>query len=231
MAIPIGYLEVKKIISATAGEKGNLRDRMFFSLLFGCALRTNELLKLKVDDVVFGDENYIIAHRSKLRTTRKQKGNKGGRPKKIKPRNPTKMLPLPPDIILSLKDFVAVRRKESGKNAVLFQSPFRHRDALSLQNLEYLIKKYTRLAGVQQNKIATYMRKGKEINISRVTLHTFRHSLARLIMEITHDPELKRYMLGHAPRDQTEIYGMYDFMMANEKMNEFWKEVRNKYGE
>ena len=61
--------EVKRLLSVCADNALGSRDRVMFSLLYGCGLRTGELLDLRVDDVKT-DQGLVYIRRSKTGRSR-----------------------------------------------------------------------------------------------------------------------------------------------------------------
>ena len=61
--------EVKRLLSVCADNALGSRDRVMFSLLYGCGLRTGELLDLQVDDVK-SDQGLLYIRQSKTGRSR-----------------------------------------------------------------------------------------------------------------------------------------------------------------
>lgn len=192
--------EVAKII-----ECSNPKYRILIQLLYSAGLRRNELLRLRVQDIDFGQKKIIV---------RRAKGDKD------------RCTLLAPSLEAHLKR-ILVKREElhekdlkdgvgsvylphaldkkfpNAKNEFKWQyffpspvlstdprSGIKRRHHLHFQTLQRAIREATKKA-----KVAKY-----------VTTHTFRHSFATHLLENRHDIRTVQELLGHADLKTTMIY-------------------------
>ncbi|CAI9428917.1 Tyrosine recombinase XerC [Candidatus Ornithobacterium hominis] len=163
--------EINKIIAAVdVSQKHGHRNRAIFETLYGCGLRVSEITALKISDLFF-EEDFIKVW------------GKGGKARLVPLAAYTQKL-----IKLYLNE---ARRHQKVKEKFSDHVFINNRgEALTRVMIFTLVKKYTKLAGIQKN----------------ISPHTFRHSFATHLLENGANLRSIQLMLGHESIMTTEIY-------------------------
>lgn len=163
--------EINKIIaSVDVSKKYGHRNRAIFETLYGCGLRVSELINLKISDIYF-EENFVKVF------------GKGSKVRLVPLAEYTKKV-----IILYLSEVRVHEKIESKYSDIVFLN--NRGGKLTRVMIFTLVKKYTKLAGIDKN----------------VSPHTFRHSFATHLLENGADLRSIQLMLGHQSIMTTEIY-------------------------
>lgn len=192
--------EVARVLACMTGT-----NRLMAGLLYGCGMRLNEVLELRVKDLDFGSNLIIV---------REGKGSKD------------RALPLPGILRASLADQVRVvgqiHKMDIEKGAGHVDLP----DALDRKypgasielGWQYVFPATTIITFSATGKRGRWHihetalqkavgRAGKEAGIvKRATCHTFRHSFATHLLEVGVDIRTIQDLLGHKNLDTTMIY-------------------------
>ncbi|MEI6084382.1 MAG: site-specific tyrosine recombinase XerD [Verrucomicrobiota bacterium] len=164
----LDYGEVERLLAAPpTGTKLGLRDRALLELMYSSGLRISEVSKLTL--------NELNLEAGFLRTT--GKGNK------------ERIVPVGKTAIDWLRRYLAADRPA---RAAVFLST--RGQALSTKTIWHLVKKHTRVAGIQKN----------------IKPHTLRHSFATHLLDNGGDLRVIQEMLGHADISTTQIYTHVD---------------------
>jgi len=156
----------------------NPRDKMLVYALFWSGRRVSELLKLKVGDIDFkkGEIIYTI----------------------LKKREPVRMpVPTPKNLVQKFKEYVQANGIENNPDAWLFPSPYKPNEPLTRQQVDVILKKYSKKFGI-------YTKSGKPLHA-----HAFRHGLAIFLGERARTPQdvnLIRDILQHSDTSITMYY-------------------------
>ncbi len=152
--------EVKKLISVLDNKK----SRLMVSLIYACGFRVSELVNLKASDLNFEESIGYV---------KQGKGRKD------------RIFNIPENLKKSLMK-QAEQQKSLGEE-YLFTGP---KGKLSQRNIQKIIKKASRKAGINKN----------------VHPHTLRHSFATHLLENNVDIRKIQELLGHADLSTTQIY-------------------------
>jgi len=144
-----------------------LRDIAVLELLFATGLRVSELCSLRCADVRL-DEGEIKIY------------GKGAKERYVQIANP--------EVIQALCLYQKVYRDTMEQAGTFFVN--RLHKSLSDQSVRNIVKKYSKLAGVEQH----------------ITPHMFRHSFATLLLEEGVDIRYIQRLLGHSSIVTTQIY-------------------------
>jgi integrase/recombinase XerD len=160
--------EMEKILAAPNVKKTlGARDRAILEVLYAAGLRVSELVNLKPTDINFGSGFLKCC-------------GKGGK---------ERLVPVGAKAREALTRYLEkIRPKQKPTSDYVFIG--KGGDGLSRQFVWQLIKKYSRLAGIQKN----------------ITPHTFRHSFATHLLEGGADLRVVQELLGHADISTTQIY-------------------------
>jgi site-specific recombinase XerD len=171
----IGYLnreEIQALLDAPdPSTRYGLRDRAMLHLAFAGGLRVSELVGLNLADLTLHTQPSVHV----LGKGRKQR-----------------VLPLWKETAGALRDWLKVRGEPKG--TVLFQNA--RGEPMTRSGFKYIVKKYVRIASVQQHSLAA----------KRVSPHSLRHSCAMNTLQATGDVRKVALWLGHASLQSTEIY-------------------------
>ncbi|MBN1128863.1 MAG: integron integrase [Chitinispirillaceae bacterium] len=193
--------EVRAVLSAFDGT-----SRLVAELLYGCGLRLNEALSLRVQDIRFEDKKLAV------------KGGKGDK---------DRTLPLPKSIISKLQELIGRNKRQFDRDCrdeaydgvflpeeVERRSPAAARDfgwywlfpARELTEIDNgLTKKRFHIhATVFQRQMQDAVRKAGITR--RATAHTLRHSYATHLLQAGYDIRQVQEMLGHGDVRTTMIY-------------------------
>lgn len=144
-----------------------LRDRAILELLLASGMRIGELCALKRSNIMYSSNLIKI----------KGKGSK------------ERMIPIyHPRLINDLIMYEKAFDKELKCSEYFFIS--KRKNGISCQSVAYMIKKYSRLAGIGIN----------------ITPHMFRHTFATMLLEQNVDSRQIQLILGHSSIYTTQIY-------------------------
>ncbi|MFP4000686.1 MAG: site-specific tyrosine recombinase/integron integrase [Thermoplasmata archaeon] len=152
--------EVRKLLNSP--ERKNVRDRLILRILYRCGLRVSEVTSLKIQDINF-DEGMI--------TVRGGKGDKD------------RIVPIDDDTL----DLIQLYKGDKDKGVLILSQRGK---ALSNRQVERIVKKYAKRAGLKKN----------------VYPHMLRHSFAVHSLKSGMNLRSVQKMLGHASLTTTQIY-------------------------
>lgn len=147
------------------GNKNKERDYAIAVLFLNCGLRLSELVGINFNDIG-GDRSLRILG----------KGNK------------ERVLYLNDSCIEALEEYKKVRGESKDKNAVFLS---RNKTRISAKTVQFLMKKYFKLAGLSHKKLST---------------HKLRHTAATLMYNNGVDIRVLKDILGHKSISLTQIY-------------------------
>ena len=169
--------DVEALLAAAGGtEPLALRDRLVLELLYGCGLRSQELVGLATDDVRAG-EAQLVVH------------GKGGK---------TRIVPMGEEAAAALRRYLARGRGALGAGrggdatARLGERPLlvtRTGRALLTSDVRRVLLRYCRLAGIEP-----------------ASPHMLRHAYATHMLERGADLRAIQELLGHASVSTTQVY-------------------------
>ncbi len=152
--------EVRKLLNAPPRKK--TRDRLILRILYRCGLRVSELTDLKIQDIDF-EEGMI--------TIRSGKGDKD------------RVVPVDADTL----DLIEFYKAGAEEGALILSE---RGDSLSTRQVERIVKKYAKKAGLKKN----------------VYPHMLRHSFAVHCLKAGMNLRSVQKMLGHSSLTTTQIY-------------------------
>lgn len=155
--------EVKKLLNVSFNSK----SRLMISLLYACGFRISELINLKIVDINFQEKTGYV---------------KQGKGKK------DRLFNIPEFLFEDLKKQVEEQKEINSE--YLFSNPTDINKKLSASNIEKIVRKATKRAGIQKD----------------VHCHTLRHSFATHLLENNVDIRKIQELLGHADLSTTQIY-------------------------
>jgi integrase/recombinase XerD len=155
--------EVKKLIAILYSNK----SRLMVSMLYACGFRISELINLKISDINFEEKTGFV---------KQGKGRKD------------RLFNIPEFLSEDIKK-QAQEQKEIGSE-LLFSNPTDSSKKLSASNIEKIVRKATKRAGIQKD----------------VHCHTLRHSFATHLLENNVDIRKIQELLGHSDLSTTQIY-------------------------
>lgn len=150
-----------------SSQNMSLRDIAVLELLFATGIRVSELCSLKCCDVRL-DEGEIRIY------------GKGAKERFVQIANPA--------VLQALGGYQKAYRQEMEQAGTFFIN--RLKKPLSDQSVRGIVRKYAKLAGVEQH----------------ITPHMFRHSFATLLLEEDVDIRYIQKLLGHSSIVTTQIY-------------------------
>jgi len=169
----IPLTDIERILAAAYAAKKEvfgsmpLRDVAVLELLFATGIRVSELCALKPGDIRL-DEREIKIY------------GKGAKERLVQIANPA--------VLQSLQEYQTIFAPVIEETGTFFVNRL-HRP-LSDQSVRGLVRKYAKLAGVEQH----------------ITPHMFRHSFATLLLEEDVDIRYIQRLLGHSSIATTQIY-------------------------
>jgi len=192
------YLEVKKIISVI--PKDEIRDRAIIEILYGSALRVNEVTRLKLSDIDYEEAAIRV-------TDRKTKSER--------------VVPFNETTLFVLKEYLGKRKsyieKLSGRR------PNYDRNKAESDSRKYL---FISRGGFRMNEstvrnfVSKYVKRSGIEKI--VTPHSFRHACAVSMLKGGAGIRFIQKMLGHSDINTTMIYtrlGLDDLKKAVDNMH------------
>ncbi len=195
----LSVTDVAALFDAAGGtEPLALRDRLALELLYGCGLRSQELVGLRIDEVRLGEAQLVV--RGKGRKTRVVPlGEEAGaalRRYLARGRGAlvgARQAPVPPSIRTAGEPRDAPRDKvPSGFQGRLGDQPLlvsRSGRSLLTSDVRRLLLKYCRLAGIEP-----------------ASPHMLRHAYATHMLERGADLRAIQELLGHASVSTTQVY-------------------------
>jgi integrase/recombinase XerC len=169
--------DVDTLVAATQGtDPLALRDRLILELLYGCGLRSMELVALRLGDVQAAQAQLIVR-------------GKGGK---------MRMVPMGDEAAAALRRYLARGRGELERPQGAANPEPRREAALLLSksgrglltsDVRRLVVKYSRLAGIDQ-----------------ASPHMLRHAYATHMLERGADLRAIQELLGHASVSTTQVY-------------------------
>jgi len=176
--------EVERLVAATEGtDPLALRDRLILEMLYGCGLRTMELVRLRLGDVRAVEAQIVVR-------------GKGGK---------TRVVPLGEEASAALRRYLERGRGELERHAGLAattvdtEAPGHRREAVLLlsrsgrplltSDVRRLVVKYSREAGIDP-----------------ASPHMLRHAYATHMLERGADLRAIQELLGHASVSTTQVY-------------------------
>ena len=170
--------EVKSILKSAYREKNtkkhdtfsfkeSIRNIAILELLFATGIRVSELTSLKPENVDL-KSNYIKVN------------GKGSKERVIQLTNN--------ETLSALKMYKRLFNNQIYEKDYFFIN--RNRSVISEQSVRFMIKKYSKKAGLKRN----------------ITPHTFRHTFATLLLEQDVDIKYIQHFLGHSSIVTTQIY-------------------------
>lgn len=155
--------EVKRLIASLLSNK----SRLMISLLYACGFRVSELMNLKVSDLNFEEKTGFV---------KQGKGRKD------------RLFNIPEFLLEDIRKQVEEQKKLGSE--LLFSNPTDPGKKLSASNIEKIVRKATKRAGIQKD----------------VHCHTLRHSFATHLLENNVDIRKIQELLGHSDLSTTQIY-------------------------
>ncbi len=180
--------QILLILEQPKHTKTGIRDRFIILFLFSTGARLNEMIAVKVKDIVI-DGKYPYARLT----------GKGNKPR---------IVPIPDEMFLeNYRYYCELFHADNNPDAYLFYTTIRgYQDKMSEDNVQRIMKKY----GDAAKKI--------DSSLPSVHPHLFRHSygaqLYRLGLSL---PEIAK-LLGHVDISTTEIYAETDVEMVAEAL-------------
>ncbi len=154
--------EIKKLFSVILSDK----SRLMVSMLYACGFRVSELTGLKIINLDF-DENTGVVKQAKGKKDR--------------------VFNIPKFLLEDLKKQAQAQKEKN--HEYLFSNPT-DGSSLSSENLEKIVRKAAKRAGIQKD----------------VHCHTLRHSFATHLLENNVDIRKIQELLGHSDLSTTQIY-------------------------
>jgi integrase/recombinase XerD len=155
--------EVKRLIASLLSNK----SRLMISLLYACGFRVSELMNLKISDLNFEEKTGFV---------KQGKGRKD------------RLFNIPEFLLEDIKK--QVEEQKNSTSGLLFSNPTDPNKKLSASNIEKIVRKATKRAGIQKD----------------VHCHTLRHSFATHLLENNVDIRKIQELLGHSDLSTTQIY-------------------------
>jgi site-specific recombinase XerD len=164
------------ILSAPPQTKIGLRDRTIMILLYDCAIRLNELLSIRICDIMMeGDFPSILIH------------GKGSKERRVQ---------ISESSVGHLKDYLRVFHGGSSDGAYLFSTTIKGvTDKMSSGNVQRIIAQYAAIA-----------RKGHPHVPEKIHPHMFRRTRATYLYQDGIALELISAILGHSSLETTKLY-------------------------
>jgi site-specific recombinase XerD len=170
--------EVDTLVAATDGtDPLALRDRVVLELLYGCGLRSMELVALRLGDVQAPQAQLIVR-------------GKGGK---------MRIVPLGDEAAAALRRYLERGRGDLERRAISREAAAPRREAplllsrrgraLLTSDIRRLVVKYSRLAGIDP-----------------ASPHMLRHAYATHMLERGADLRAIQELLGHASVSTTQVY-------------------------
>jgi len=161
--------EALKLLNSVIGEHKE-RDYAILTIFLNCCLRLSELISIDINKVDFENQTITVI-------------GKGDKEREVD---------LTPSCITAINNYLKVRQKVKGEEA-LFLSERNRR--MSTSTVQQLVKKYIGIANLDEEKYHT---------------HSLRHTGASLIYKKTKDIRTLQEILGHSDIKTTQIYTHID---------------------
>lgn len=174
---PYQVLTEREFGRLLAASRGNLRNRMIFTLADATGMRESEICRLRVGDLHEDEEADLLVR------VRRGKGNKD------------RIVPLDRNTAALLRAFLKTRKLSVGAKKDLTEYVFVSRKGkgkgrLSTARLRQLMSFYLRKAGIQKD----------------ISMHSLRHGAGLRWVKRTRDTNAVRKLLGHADLKTTQKY-------------------------
>lgn len=171
------YMKIDEARSYLTGVENHAgknleRDLAIIKFFLYGGLRVSELVKLDLQNIDFDDCSVKFFG----------KGNK------------ERYVPLHPDVIAAIIDYLPSRLEKKPKDADAEKALFRsaHGKRITPRGIQLLVKKYAKLAGIR--------------DAEKITPHKLRHTFATMLYQKTKDIRVLQDLLGHANISTTQIY-------------------------
>jgi integrase/recombinase XerC len=180
--------DAKHFIETISNSKSStaVRDLAIVKTFMHCGLRVSELVNLNIGDIDYKDRSIKFYG----------KGSK------------ERYVPLHPDVIQSIEDYLGYRKTITPNNKdakkALFLSNRGNR--IHVRTVQKMVKKYAKKTGVR--------------NASEITPHKLRHTFASLLYQKTKDLRVLQDLLGHSNISTTQIYTHTDKEQRKQVINE-----------
>ena len=177
MKDPKDYIEYEDFVKLYRSIQ-NPRDKMLVYALFWSGRRVSELLQLRVGDIDFKRNEIMYTI--------------------LKKRKPARVpVSAPKNLIQKLKEYITNNGIDNDPNALLFPSPYKPSKPLTRQQVDVILKKYSKEFGI-------YTKAGNPLHA-----HAFRHGLAIFLGERARTPQdakLIQDILQHSNVSLTMYY-------------------------
>lgn len=162
------------------------RDKAILSLMYHCAMRRNEVAKVKIEDIRPSGEFQVIHFIGK--------------------RNKVREIPLKPEVIQALRDYLTATDRDFQSKGFIFLSHSNRNqgtDNLTAESIYYLVKRYTEKAKITKN----------------ITPHSFRHTAVTVALDNSASYRDVMNLTGHSDTRLVKRYDRGDKL----KNNATWK--------
>jgi len=162
------------------------RDKAILSLMYHCAMRRNEVAKVKIEDIRPSGEFQTIHFIGK--------------------RNKVREIPLKPEVIQVLRDYLTATDRDFHSKGFIFLSHSNRNqgtDNLTAESIYYLVKRYTDKAKITKN----------------ITPHSFRHTAVTVALDNSASYRDVMNLTGHSDTRLVKRYDRGDKL----KNNATWK--------
>lgn len=163
----LNYMYTYSISDGQIEKDEWLRDIAVLEVLFGTGARVNEISNIQLE--------CVDLHNGSVRIM-----GKGGKERYVQV--------VDDSIMELLRDYYAANKEKIHKSGYFFVN--RVGERYSEQSIRLMLKKYTKLAGIERN----------------ITPHMFRHSFATYLIEEGVDISYVKEILGHSSIKTTQIY-------------------------
>lgn len=170
------------------GYTSLIRDIAIVEVLFGTGIRVSELCNLKASDFDLNNGHIIV-------------NGKGSKERIIQICNE--------ESLAVIRKYVHLFEKQINESGYFFIN--RLRKPISEQSVRFMVKRYSKLAGIEKN----------------ITPHTFRHTFATLLLEESVDIKYIQHLLGHSSIITTQIYTHVNRKKQEQILSQF--HPRNSY--
>lgn len=179
--------ELKSIFNLiNTNTKIGKRDKAILSLMFHCAMRRNEVAKVRTEDIRTSGEFQTVHFIGK--------------------RNKVREIPLKPEVIQALRDYLTATNRDFNSKGFIFLSHSNRNkgtDNLTAESIYYLVKRYTDKAKINK----------------RITPHSFRHTAVTIALDNSASYRDVMNLTGHSDTRLVKRYDRGDKL----KNNATWK--------